>query len=162
MTTIALSGVLAGVLAVPLTEAFKTRARLGIRNELVFAARTALDRMARDLRMIALSGVNPDISAAEGSRIDFGSNVYRLSGTDLQYSSNGGGTYRTLASGVASLAFDYRNETGVALASLPLNGSDRHAIRRISITLALSKAASAAATESITVATSVYLRAFVF
>lgn len=160
VVSIALSGVLVAVVAPPLTESFRARSRIVARGELVVEGRTALEKIVRDLREMGVlegSTTAPDLSRAEDSRIDFGVLGYRLSGTDLQRTSDGGSTWRLAARGVSGLTIAYADEDGNALGATPLSAADRAAVRRVTVLLQLTSNG-----ESLALRTAVYLRRFAF
>jgi prepilin-type N-terminal cleavage/methylation domain-containing protein len=116
---------------------------------------SAMEVVARQLRVIpqALSG-GPDISAVTPSSIVFGTSSLTLSGTDLVWVNAGGGPV-TLLSGVSAFVIECFDGSNVAMAGT-LTGSECAGVRRISVTITLSRDG-----ESDTIRTRVFLRGFI-
>ena len=156
---ITISGILAGVAAPPLVTATQARHRAVWRQTLLAEARTAMERMTRELREAARDPDReaPDLALADQEHIAFGATGYRLEGNVLQRRSAGDGAWRTLARHAAQFALTYRDEDGATLAAVPLSAADRARVRRIGLSLTLENGA-----ERIALVTGVYLRRFAF
>lgn len=155
---ISLMGIIAAMTAPALLEATKNRNRLVIRQTLLTEGQIALERICRELREMDLeSGDNdvPDLSAAELSRVDFEQLAYRVSGTELQRSADGGTNWQVMARSVQSFTLSYYDASGTSLSSLPLSEADRESVRRITVEVGLLQNG-----ESLTLRSSAYLRMF--
>lgn len=158
LITLVLVGIIAGVLAPTFMNATETRIRFHQRNTLLFKARTALERMTRELREMSVTSGVPDLGQATATRVDFGTTSYRQSGGNLERSSDGGTTWYTMAGGVSALTLAYQNLDGTALSPLPLDATNRQNVRRVVITLDMNFNSAAPAAELLTLRSQVYLR----
>lgn len=119
-------------------------------------ASIALDRIIRELRKVprdsSASSNAPTISSVTASSIAFNTN-YNLtrSGTTLNFVDNGAAS-RPLLQDVSSFAVQSYDESGTALATT-LSGTACNAIRRIQITISLTRYGVSA-----TVRTSLFIR----
>ena len=143
---ISLTGIIAGVIAVPLVEVTRRHQRSTTRAALVVEGQMALERILRELRQ------ETTVSLASASQIDFGSESLRLNSGALEYSPDAT-TYHKLCGHVSSFSFGYVDSSGSALTSFPLSSSDRAAIRRLILSLILTDQG-----ETVQLRTGVYLR----
>jgi prepilin-type N-terminal cleavage/methylation domain-containing protein len=157
---LAVSGTIAGVVAPPLLEVTRARQRAIRRSVLLLEARTALERISRELREIpSRSGDSqaPDIASAAVSSIAYQAASLRVSGSLLERLEAGGSTWRTLAAHLSAFELTYFNGDGTPLTSLPLGAADLAAVRRIGIRLVLQDGA-----ETVSLKTGAFLRYFAF
>ena len=157
VTTTAITGIVAVILGVPLMEGIKTRNRFNARQEILSDARSAIEIVTRDIRVMSKTGSAPDLSTAAVSQIDFGTMSYRLSGTTLQRSGDSGSTYKTMLEDVSTLTFSYEDEDGGSLSSLPLSSGDRDSVRRVQVDITVTRNG-----EELSLRSRAYLRTFAF
>ena len=130
---ITLTMIIALAVVPPFLEANKAHSRTTTRIALVTKGRTALERMVRELRGMAVSAAVPDLSVAADDTISFESLSYRVSSGALERSQDRGSTWRTLCSDVTALALSYVDESDTALTSTPMD----HQLREQVLVLAL-------------------------
>jgi len=125
---IALAGIIAGIVAMPLAEGVKGWFEVRVRENISQSGRVAMERMVREIRNTARTASNaPCISAATTTTFAFGTDLsdcnainFSLAGATIQR--NG----INLADNVQSLAFTYYDDNNATTAVLAN-------IRRLSI-----------------------------
>ena len=157
--------IIAGVAGSLLWNASRQRSEVSSRAELYDIAATAMDQISRYLREITQDECpgNPtpcllghaQISTATAGEIRFDSYGFRLNGTALEMTNDGATTWRTMATDVSEFTLAYFDRTGNSLAGFPLSETDRESVRRIQITLELTRWSQIAKLR-----TGVYLRSF--
>lgn len=157
--------IIAGVAGSLLWNASRQRAEVSSRAELNDVASAAMDQLTRYLREITqdecpssatpcLLG-NAQISTATATQIQFGNYGFRLSSGALEMTIDNGVSWRTAAKDVTTFTLAYFNRGGTALSSFPLSQSNREDVRRIQITLELTRFSQVAKLR-----TGIYLRSF--
>ncbi len=158
VAVIVLSGIIAGIVAPPFVEAAKGHNRLTVRNMLLNEGKIALERMVRELRDMETDDGDssvPDLARAETARIEFNDTGFRFSESSLERLSELDASWRDLSANVSELTFTYYDGTGNILGGLPLNAESREEVRRIGISIALSKAG-----ETVVLGSGVFLSIF--
>lgn len=165
VASISVGVVISGIAGALVWNASKIRTETAARSELVDTAAAAVEHVVRYLREIpqdecpgnptpCLLG-NAQIDTASAALLEFGQTGFRLSGGQLQLTTDGGANWHPLANDVSAFAFTYYDRSGAVLSSLPLSATDRHAVRRIHLTLDMSRGG-----ETAKVRTGIYLRSF--
>lgn len=130
---VALMGILAALLGPPLTAAVRAYAVITTRSAALSDARTAMDRMEKEIRLISSSADILDVSSSTRFQFSYPSGTiitYDQSGTDLRR--NGA----AMVGNVTALSFKYYDATGGdALSAATL--------RRVQIELSLTLPGSA-------------------
>lgn len=148
-----------------LWNATNLRTRVAARSEIADAAATALETIVRHVREIpqdecpanptpCLLG-NAQVTTATATELRFGSTGVRLSGTQIELTTDNAANWYPLGKDVSEFAFAYYNRSGTALAGFPLSQSDREDIRRVQVTVAMTRGS-----ESVKLRTGIYLRSF--
>ena len=112
--SIALVGVLAGVLGVALFQGVKGFDLVSSRKSTLAQARLAMERMVREIRLIQQSSDVVNVSSTTQFNFEY------PHGTSIQYALSGGNLMRNtdvLARNVNALAFTYLDGAGVATAT---------------------------------------------
>ena len=147
--TIAIMGILSGVLVFSIKGVMDLWDFWSFRSETASQGRIAVIRMAREIRQVRNETA---ILIADSSRIQFSDTNnqtidFLLSGTNLTRNGN------VLATGITNLTFIYYNASSAQLTPLPLNEIGRAAIYMIGFALKL-----ASGDQNKVLATQVYLR----
>lgn len=152
------ASVISLVVGLLLMEGSRTLASSTGRSRLADSSARAMEQMLRYLREVAqdegLTG-QAQISTASATDLRFGLYGFRLNGGAIEMTTDGGASWHANCRNVTGLTFKYYGASGSELAALPLSATDRAAVRRISIELAVSSAG-----ESHRVRSGVYLRSF--
>lgn len=118
----------------------------------------AMEQMTRTIREIAqdagLTG-QAQISTASATDLRFGANGFRQNGSVIEMTIDTATSWHRACANVSALTLRYYDRNGNELASVPLSGTDRTAVRQVSIEL---QASSLGQTHR--VRTRVYLRNF--
>ncbi len=157
---IAITGIIAGIVAPPLLEGMRMQSSLAVRGALLQEGRSTLERLTRELRETPYEATAPDtpaITAADASAIDCQDQSFRLNGAMLERRAAGGSTWYPLAAHVRAAIFTYYDRDGNALDATPLSAEDRASIRRIGIDLTFGQGS-----ETLRLRTGVFLRYFAF
>jgi len=165
IVAITAGAIVSGSAAMLLLNASRYRAETAARAEMIDMASVGLETMVRYIREIdqdecpgdpspCLNG-NAQIDTAALSSIVFDTYGFRLSGNNLEMSTDSAVTWQPLVRNVSALTLRYFDRTNNELTSLPLNAGDREDVRRVQIRITLQIGA-----ESLPLQTSVYLRAF--
>jgi prepilin-type N-terminal cleavage/methylation domain-containing protein len=119
--SIVLVGILAGVASMIIMQGARSYSAGQSRGEAHQQARFAMDRMAREIRLIR-SRTIADIPVMNPTDLRFtdinGTDVrFQLDGSNnIQRSQNGGVTWNVLASGISALTINYFQQDGVTVA----------------------------------------------
>ena len=165
VSTMVISVIMCGSAGSLLWDSAQQRSEIAARSELIDIGSAALERMVRSLRDITqdecpgggtpcLNG-NAQVSSATATQIRWGSNGIRLSGTEVQLTTNNAANWYTLAADATDLQLIYYNRTGQDLQTLSAPGNAASNMRRVSITLKLGRA-----NQNVTLRTGLYLRNF--
>lgn len=153
-----------------LWNASSIRSDASARGEICDEGAMALEVMTRYLREITQIDNCPpaddadfcpsgdaDISTADYNQINFGVYGFRCaSGSGMvEMTTDTGSTWRPLLKDVSGLAFTYVDRLNASLTPLPLSAGAREDVRRIRITLDLTRG-----TQTVKLRTSLYLRSF--
>ena len=118
---IVIIGIISGIAALIIMQGVKAYSDENTRSDMHYQARLAVERMAREIRLIRsqtvgdISTMNPaDISFTDiqNNRVRF-----QLSVGTVRRSPDNGVTWQTLASGVTALNFSYLQQDGVTAAT---------------------------------------------
>lgn len=148
-----------------LWNATSIRTQVAARSEIADAAATAMECITRRVREIpqdecpsnptpCLLG-NAQVSAAMATELRFGSSGIRLNGSQVELTTNNAVNWYPLGKDISEFSLAYYNRSGASLGSFPLSQSDREDIRRIHVTLAMTRSS-----ETVRLRTAVYLRSF--
>jgi prepilin-type N-terminal cleavage/methylation domain-containing protein len=152
------ASVISLVVGLLLMEGSRTLASSTGRSRLADSSARAMEQMLRYLREVAqdegLTG-QAQISTASTTDLRFSLYGFRLNGGNIEMTTDGGASWQTNCRNVSSLTFRYYAADGSELTATPLSASDRAAVRRISVELAVS-----ALGESHRIRSGVYLRSF--
>ncbi|MCX5708525.1 MAG: type II secretion system protein, partial [Candidatus Omnitrophica bacterium] len=131
--TIAIMGILSGVLMFSIKGVMDLWNFWSFRSEISSQGRIAVMRMVREIRQVRNETT---VFIADSSRIQFNDTInqtidYALNGTNLTRNGN------VLASGITHLDFTYYDISNAQLAPLPLNQTNREAIFMIGLELTM-------------------------
>lgn len=165
VVSISLSSVICGLAASLLWNASRQQSEISARSELTDGASAALEVMVRYLREIPQNecpgGATPclnghaQVTTATATQIRYGNNGFRQNGSNLEMTSNNAVNWYTLAGDVSSLQLTYYNRLGQDLAGLSNPCNDAQNMRRVVLTLTLSRS-----NQTATVRTGLFLRNF--
>jgi Tfp pilus assembly protein PilW len=163
--SIAIGTIICGAAGSLIWNATTIRSEASNRGEMVNAASSALELMLRYCREIKQDECpsnttpcnlgNAQVSTATATQIRFGTYGFRLTSTNLEMTTDNAVTWYVAAKYVSSLAFAYYNPSGTGLTSFPLSASDREDIRRIVITVNMTRGS-----QTVKVRCGLYLRSF--
>lgn len=141
------------------------RTQVAARVEVADTAATAMECMVRYVREIQQDEcpVNPtpclmgraQVSMATADELRFGNTGFRLSGAQVEMTTDDALNWHPVARDVSEFSIAYFARDGSALASFPLSQTDRESMRLVQITLALTRSS-----ETVRLRTAVYLRSF--
>jgi len=165
IVAITAGAIVSGSAAMLLLNASRYRAETAARAEMIDMASVGLETMVRYVREIdqdecpgdpspCLNG-NAQIDTAAANNIVFDAYGFRLSGSNLEMSTDTAVTWQPLVRNVSAFTLRYFDRSNNELSSLPLNASDREDVRRLQIRITLQIGG-----ETLPLQTSVYLRAF--
>ena len=134
----AIGSVASFVLATATDGYFDASTRVQLHSE----ASIAMDRVLRELRNVELdtgaSGVAPNIASVATSAITWNDDyALSVSGTDLLFQEDGAAA-AVLAGDVSAFTISVQDESNATL-SLPRSGTDCDGIRRVTVTLAMTR-----------------------
>lgn len=155
---IATAGVVSLLAGSILVEGSSVMTRATKRAAIADSAGRTMEQILRYVREVsqdvALTGL-AQISTADASTLRFGNNGFRLTGTTLEMTIDGGTTWYRACPEVSGLTFSYFDKNGTALTSLPLSASARESVRQIQVELQLTSVGQTHRIRSL-----VYLRNF--
>lgn len=155
---IVVSSVIAGMAGSLLWNATKMRSEVGARAELADIAARGMEQILRYVREIqqdaALTGL-AQISTANTSDLRWGVYGIRKTSATIELTTNSGTNWYPIVKEATALTFSYYDKTNTALTSTPLNAGNREAVRLIKVSLTVARS-----TETVTLQSSIYLRAF--
>jgi prepilin-type N-terminal cleavage/methylation domain-containing protein len=165
IVSMSVSVVVCGIAGSLVWNATKQRSEVAARGELIDMGSTALEMMIRYLREIpqnecegtptpCLNG-NAQVTTATVNAIRWGDYGFRKSGSNLQMTTNNAVTWRTLATDVTAFSLTYYNRLGQNLITLSSPDDAPQNMRRIVISLTLSRA-----NQTVVLRTGLYLRSF--
>ncbi len=162
---ISVSVVISGISGSLILNAASQRAEIADRAELYDIASTAMELVVRRIREIPQDEcpANPapclmghaQIDTATAIMLAFDQFGIRLDAGVVQITSDAGASWHPLTPAQAMLTLSYFDRSGSPLASFPLSSTDRENVRRIVISLELSRGAQTARLR-----TGIYLRSF--
>lgn len=141
------------------------RTQVAARVEVADTAATAMECMVRYVREIQQDEcpANPtpclmgraQVSMATATELRFGNAGFRLSGAQVEMTTDDALNWHPVARDVSEFSLAYFARDGSALAGSPLSQTDRESVRLVQITLALTRSS-----ETVRLRTAVYLRSF--
>lgn len=157
--------IISGSAGLLIWNAARIRTEVAGRTEIADSAAAALECLVRYVREIPQDECpgNPSpcllghsqVSTATATEIRFGNTGFRLNGSQLEMTLNGAANWYPVAKDVSEFSLAYYSRTGTALSSFPLSQADRESIRRIHITLGVTRSST-----TVKVRTGIYLRSF--
>lgn len=165
ISTIVISSIICGSASMLLWNAAQQRSEIAARAELVDEGAAALEMLVRYFRDITqnecpgnptpcLNG-NAQVTSATPTEMHWGNYGVRQSGSELQMTADNGANWRALSADLSSLQFVYYNRLGQDLQTQVPPGNGPASMRRIVITLTLSRAS-----QTVILRTGIYLRNF--
>ncbi len=167
---IAVGSIISGAAGMLLWNASAIRSDASARGEICDEGAMALEVMTRYLREITQNdnclpaddanfcpSGDANISTANYNQINFGVYGFRnVAGSGMvEMTTDTGSTWRPLVKDVSGLTITYFDRLNASLSPLPLSAAGREDVRRVRITLSLSRG-----TQSVKLRTSLYLRSF--
>jgi len=155
---ITVSAVICGMAGSLLWNATRMRSEAGARAELIDIAARGMEQILRYAREIPQdAGLVGEAQITTAGADDLRWDVYgfRKTGATIEMTTNSGTTWRPVVKEVTALTFSYYDKTGAALGSLPLNATNRQAVRLIKVNFTVARSI-----ETLSLQSSIYLRAF--
>lgn len=170
VVSIVVGSIISGTAGMLLWNASSQRGDVSARGELADEGAMAMEVIVRYVREVTQNDScppagdanfcpsgNADISTASSTQIMFGVYGFRyVSGSGMvEMTTNTGTTWRPLVKDVSNFTLAYYNRLNTGMVPLPLSSTDREDIRRVRITLDLTRG-----TQTLKLRTSIYLRSF--
>ncbi|HUN81178.1 MAG TPA: prepilin-type N-terminal cleavage/methylation domain-containing protein [Phycisphaerae bacterium] len=165
ISTIVISSIVCGSACMLLWNAARQRSEIAARAELVDEGAAALEILVRYFRDITQNEcpVNPtpclngnaQVTSATSTQVRWGNFGVRQSGSELQMTSDNGANWRTLCADLSSVQMTFFNRLGQDLQTQTAPGNGPTYMRRIVVTLTLSRAG-----QTVDLRTGTYLRNF--